>query len=639
MKSEAVRVLLNQVNTPSDIKHFSVDQMKQLADEIREFLIENLAVTGGHFGSNLGVVELTLALHQVYESPKDKIIWDVGHQAYVHKILTGRKHLFPTLRKYKGLSGFPKRAESEHDMFDVGHSSTSISAAVGYAVARDMEKSDHKVVAVIGDGAMTGGMAFEALNHAGHLKTDMLVVLNDNEMSIAPNVGAMSDYLTKLRVDPTYTNMKKDIASLLHKIGDFGDKTAKVLERFKDSVKYFMVPGMLFEEFGFTYIGPIDGHDVPQLLKYLNKAKRTKGPVLLHVITQKGKGYAVAADAPDKMHSVSKGFNVIAKGDAPKVVKKSPPSYPNVFTDTMIKMAEQDPDLVAITPAMPDGSGLTRFAKLFPDRFHDVAIAEQHAATFAAALACGGKKPVLAIYSTFLQRAYDQVIHDISIQNLPVVIAIDRAGLVGNDGETHQGAFDVSFLRCIPNMTIMAPKDENEFQHMLHTAKEYRNGPVAVRYPRGEGLGVPMDEMLKVLPIGKSETVREGKDIAILALGPMVHVAEQAAEVLAAEGMEVRVVNMRFAKPLDEDLLLELANQGTRIITLEEAAVAGGMGSAILEFYARHRITGIDLFPLGLPDRFIEHGSPQELLDSIGLNMATLVEFVKTMVPLKQKRA
>ena len=639
MKSEAVRLLLDQVNTPSDIKQFSVDQLKQLADEIREFLIENLAVTGGHFGSNLGVVELTLALHQVFESPKDKIIWDVGHQAYVHKILTGRKHLFPTLRKYKGLSGFPKRAESEHDMFDVGHSSTSISAAVGYAVARDMEKSDHKVVAVIGDGAMTGGMAFEALNHAGHLKTDMLVVLNDNEMSIAPNVGAMSDYLTRLRIDPTYTNMKKDIASLLHKIGDFGDKTAKVLERFKDSVKYFMVPGMLFEEFGFTYIGPIDGHDVAQLLKYMNKAKQTKGPVLLHVITQKGKGYAVAADAPDKMHSVSKGFNVITKGDAPKVVKKSPPSYPKVFTDTMIKMAEADPDLVAITPAMPDGSGLTRFAKQFPDRFHDVAIAEQHAATFAAALACGGKKPVLAIYSTFLQRAYDQVIHDIAIQNLPVVIAIDRAGLVGNDGETHQGAFDVSFLRCIPNMTIMAPKDENEFQHMLHTAKEYRNGPIAVRYPRGEGLGVPMDDTLKVLPIGKSETVREGKDIAILALGPMVHVAEQAAEVLAAEGVEARVVNMRFAKPLDEDMLLELARENMRIITLEEAAIAGGMGSAILEFYARHRITGIDLFPLGLPDRFIEHGSPQELLDSVGLNTATLIEYVKTMVPLKQKRA
>lgn len=630
-------MLLESINTPSDIKNLSVEQLKQVAEEIRQFLLDSLAVTGGHFGSNFGVVELTLALHHVFDSPKDKIIWDVGHQAYVHKILTGRKHLFPTLRQYKGMSGFPKRAESEHDHFDVGHSSTSISAAVGYAVARDINKSDEKVIAVIGDGAMTGGMAFEALNHAGHIKTDMLVILNDNEMSIAPNVGAVHNSLTKMRVAPHYSHFKKDIASLLHKIGgEFGDKTAKVLERFKDSVKYFLVPGMLFEEFGFTYLGPIDGHDLPTVLKYLEQAKRTTGPVLLHVVTQKGKGYAVAADAPDKMHAVSKGFNLPKQ--TPKVIKQAPPQYPNVFADTMIKLAEQDPDIVAVTPAMLPGSGLTKFNKLFPERCYDVGIAEQHAGTFSAGLACAGKKPVLAIYSTFLQRAYDQTIHDIAIQNLPVTFAIDRAGLVGNDGETHQGAFDIAFLRCIPNMTIMAPKDENELQHMLYTAVNH-NGPVAVRYPRGEGQGVPMDEAFQTLPIGQSETLRTGKDLAILALGSMVPVAERAAEQLAADGIDARVVNMRFAKPLDEALLRELAEAGVPIVTIEEGAIAGGMGAGVLEFYALNRIIGVEVYPMGLPDRFIEHGAPQVLLDSVGLNTASLVEEIKARVPLKQKRA
>ncbi|TCP52856.1 1-deoxy-D-xylulose-5-phosphate synthase [Tumebacillus sp. BK434] len=631
-------MLLDKVNCPSDIKHLSVEQLGILAEEIRHFLIENLATTGGHFGSNLGVVELTLALHQVYNSPVDKIIWDVGHQAYVHKILTGRKHLFPTLRKYKGMSGFPKRGESEHDMFDVGHSSTSISAALGYAIGRDLKKENSKVVAVIGDGAMTGGMAFEALNHAGHVKSDMVVVLNDNEMSIATNVGAITNYLTKLRVDPHYSSFKKDLANLLHKIGNVGDKTEKYLKRVRDSFKTLLVPGMLFEEFGFTYMGPIDGHDLATLKKYLEQAKNTKGPVLLHVVTQKGKGYAVAADAPDKMHSVSVGFNA-KPGHAPKVVKPAAPTYTKVFGDTLIKLARQNPDIVGITPAMPIGSGMVKYAEEFPDRFFDVGIAEQHAGTFAAGLACTGKRPVLAIYSTFLQRAYDQVIHDICIQNLPVTIAIDRAGLVGEDGETHQGAFDVSFLRCIPNITIMMPKDENELQHMLYTATAHQDGPVAVRYPRGNGYGVKMEEAFKQIEIGKSETVREGKDAAILALGPMVHVAEHAAELLAAEGVEARVVNMRFAKPLDEELLLELAERGTPIVTIEEAAIAGGLGSAILEFYAQRRITGVELYPMGLPDMFVEHGSPQLLLDSVGLNAESLVSSIKTMVPLKQKRA
>ncbi|HEU4963659.1 MAG TPA: 1-deoxy-D-xylulose-5-phosphate synthase [Bacilli bacterium] len=631
-------MLLEKINHPSDIKHLSVEQLNTLAEEIRHFLVESLAVTGGHFGSNFGVVELTLALHKIYNSPQDKIIWDVGHQAYVHKVLTGRKHLFPTLRKYKGLSGFPKRSESEHDSFDVGHSSTSISAALGYAIARDMEQSDHKVVAVIGDGAMTGGMAFEALNHAGHVKSDLCVILNDNEMSIAENVGAISNYLSKLRTDPTYNHLKKDIAKMLHRIGDLGDKALKMLDRVKDGAKAFFVPGMLFEEFGFTYIGPIDGHDLPTLLKYVEQARSTKGPVLLHVITQKGKGYAVAADAPDKMHSVSQGFNA-KRDDAPKAVKPKPPAWGKVFEDTLLKMAGQDEGVCAITPAMPIGSHLTRFQATYPKRFHDVGIAEQHAVTFAAGLACGKQKPVVAIYSTFLQRGYDQVIHDVCIQNLPVVFAIDRAGLVGADGETHQGAFDVSFLRCIPNMSILMPANENELQHMLHTAITRNDGPVAVRFPRGTGYGVMMDEELTTIPWGKSETVRDGKDIAILALGPMVPVAEEAAERLAAEGIQARVVNMRFVKPLDEELLIELAHRNMPIVTLEEGAVAGGMGSAVLEFYAKQRISGIDLYPMGLPDHFIEHGSPEELLNAIGLNADTLVEYVKTMVPLKQKRA
>lgn len=631
-------MLLEKINHPSDIKQLSVEQLSQLAEEIRQFLVESLAVTGGHFGSNFGVVELTLALHKIYNSPADKIIWDVGHQAYVHKILTGRKHMFPTLRKYKGLSGFPKRSESEHDMFDVGHSSTSISAALGYAIARDMEQSDHKVVAVIGDGAMTGGMAFEALNHAGHVKSDVCVILNDNEMSIAENVGAISTYLSKLRTDPHYSSLKKDISKLMHKFGDLGDRTLKMLDRMKDGAKAFFVPGMLFEEFGFTYMGPIDGHDLPTLLRYIDQARNTKGPVLLHVITQKGKGYAVAAHAPDKMHAVSKGFN-LKPGDAPKVVKPKPPAWGKVFEDTLIRLAEMDEDIVAITPAMPMGSHLTRYAEMFPKRFHDVAIAEQHAVTFGAGLACGGKKPVVAIYSTFLQRGYDQVIHDVCIQNLPVTFAVDRAGLVGADGETHQGAFDVSFLRAIPNISIVMPADENELQHMLYTAVTRNQGPVAVRYPRGIGCGIKMDDDFQAIPWGKSVTVRDGKDIALLALGPMVPVAQEAAERLAAEGIEARVVNMRFVKPLDEELLIELAHQGQPIITLEEGAIAGGMGSAILEFYARQRITGMNLYPMGLPDHFIEHGDPQQLLDAVGLNADTLVEYVQTMVPLKQKRA
>ncbi|MFC4769163.1 1-deoxy-D-xylulose-5-phosphate synthase [Effusibacillus consociatus] len=626
---------LENVNSPADIKNFNVKQLDELAEEIRQFLIENLSVTGGHFGANLGVVELTLALHKVFNSPHDKLIWDVGHQAYVHKILTGRKSMFPTLRKFKGLSGFPKRSESEHDMFDVGHSSTSISAAVGYALARDLKKEKNHVVAVIGDGAMTGGMAFEAMNHVGHIGTDLIVVLNDNEMSIDPNVGAMSNYLAKIRTDSHYKNAKAEIQHVLQKIPTLGNKVAKGLERIKDSLKYLMVPGMLFEEFGFTYMGPIDGHNISLLLEAMEQAKSTKGPVLVHVVTTKGKGYAAAESSYDSGHFLNP---VKIETGTPKSVPPIP-TYSSVFGNTMIKLAEQDERIVAITPAMPSGSGLLKYAEKFPNRFFDVGIAEQHAATLAAGLACDGIRPVLSIYSTFMQRAYDQIIHDICIQNLPVTIAIDRAGLVGPDGETHQGAFDISFLRAIPNLTLMMPKDENELQHMLYTALQ-QNSPTAVRYPRGEGRGVPMDEQLREIPIGKSEILREGtSQVAILALGPMVQLAEKAADVLEQEGIFPMVVNMRFVKPLDHELLMDLAMRGYRLITVEEAATAGGMGSAILEFYAGNMISGVELFPIGLPDRFIEHGSVKELLESVGITVERIVEHTKRLAPKKRQHA
>ncbi len=629
-------MLLENVNSPADIKNMNVKELEILAEEIRQFLIENISVTGGHFGPNLGVVELTLALHKAFDSPQDKLIWDVGHQAYVHKILTGRKALFPTLRKFKGLSGFPKRKESEHDMFDTGHSSTSISAAAGYAISRDLKQEKHHVVAIIGDGAMTGGMSFEAMNHVGHMGTDLIVVLNDNEMSIAPNVGAMSSYLAKLRTDSHYQNVKAEIQHVLSKFSSVGNKVAKGLERIKDSLKYLMVPGMLFEEIGFTYLGPIDGHNLNLLLEMLEKAKQTKGPVLVHVITKKGKGYAAAEGSYDKWHGVNP-FN-IETGESPKPVSNVP-SYQNVFGDTMIKLAWQDENIVAITPAMSAGSGLLKYAEQFPDRFFDVGIAEQHAATLAAGMACAGMKPVLSIYSTFLQRAYDQVIHDICIQNLPVTFAIDRAGLVGADGETHHGAFDVSFLRAVPNITIMMPKDEDEMQHMLYTAT-LQKSPTAVRYPRGEARGIKMADEFREISIGKAEILREGtSQLAILALGPMVELAEKAADLLEQDSIYPMVVNMRFVKPLDTELLMDLAVRGYRLITVEEAALAGGMGSAILEFYAANLVSGVEMTPLGLPDFFIEHGSVNQLLESVGLNVERIVENAKRMSPKKRQRA
>ncbi|OUM96859.1 MAG: 1-deoxy-D-xylulose-5-phosphate synthase [Thermobacillus sp. ZCTH02-B1] len=614
-------MLLEQIRGPKDLKALPVDLLDELAGEVRRFLIEKLSVTGGHLASNLGVVELTLALHYVFDSPKDRLIFDVGHQAYVHKIVTGRMHRFDTLRQYKGLCGFLKRSESEHDVWEAGHSSTSLSGAMGMAIARDLKGENHHIVAIIGDGALTGGMALEALNHIGHEKKKLIVVLNDNEMSIAPNVGALHNYLGRIRSDRHYLKAKEELQQLLNRIPAIGGRLAKTAERLKDSLKYMVVPGMWFEELGYTYLGPVDGHDVRKLIEALNQAKAVGGPVLVHVLTVKGKGYKPAEADSHKWHGITP-----YKIESGQVLKQAgPPTYTDVFGDTLVELAERDPRIVAVTPAMPGGSGLLKFAKRFPDRMFDVGIAEQHAATLCAALALEGMKPVFAVYSTFLQRAYDQVVHDICRHNANVILAIDRAGLVGPDGETHQGVFDIAFLRHIPNMVLMMPKDENELRRMLRTAVEYDGGPIAVRYPRSPGVGLKPEPDPQPIPIGSWETVRAGEDLVALACGPMVGLAEAAAERLLAEGVRMRVVNARFLKPLDEEMLLSLADEGLPVLVIEEGAVHGGLGGAVLEFYALRGIDHMRIRLIGVPDRFIEHGSIREQREEIGLTADRIV--------------
>lgn len=619
-------MLLSQIHEPNDLKRFSVEQLTPLAAEIRQFLIEKLSVTGGHLAPNLGVVELTIALHYCYNSPRDKFIFDVGHQAYVHKILTGRMDRFDTLRKYKGLCGFVKRCESEHDVWEAGHSSTSLSAAMGMALARDLKGEDNKVIAIIGDGALTGGMAFEALNHIGHEQKDLMVILNDNEMSIAPNVGAMHNYLTKIRSDKNYLRAKDEVEQLLKKIPAIGGKLAKTAERLKDSLKYMMVSGVLFEELGFTYLGPVDGHDLSGLIEAFTQANNVSGPVLVHVLTTKGKGYTPAEEDSHKWHGISTPYK-IESGQLLKAVGN--PTYTDVFGQTLIELAEQDERIVAVTPAMPGGSGLVKFGERFPGRMIDVGIAEQHAATMCAALAMEGMKPVYAVYSTFMQRAYDQIVHDICRHNANVMFAIDRAGFVGADGETHQGVYDIAFMRHIPNIVLMMPKDENEMRHMMKTALEYNDGPIAYRYPRINVPGVPLDEELVPIPIGTWEKVREGDQVTIIAVGPMVQVAEEAAEMLKRDGVNAGVVNARFLKPLDESMLLSLANASTKLIVLEEASQAGSLGSAVLEFYAEQGITDADVSLMGIPDRFIEHGSIKEQLQEVGLTAEAVVQHIQ----------
>ncbi len=628
---------VTKIDHPRVVKTMSISELKQLSADIRRFLIEKLSKTGGHIGPNLGVVELTIALHREFDSPKDKLIWDVGHQSYVHKILTGRAAHFDTLRQYKGLSGFPKRSESEHDVWETGHSSTSLSAAMGMAIARDLKGTNEYIVPIIGDGALTGGMALEALNHIGHEKTDMIVILNDNEMSIAPNVGALHNVLGRLRTAGKYQWVKDELELLLKRIPAVGGKLAATAERLKDSLKYLLVSGVFFEELGFTYLGPVDGHDFEDLLENLRYAKKMKGPVLVHVITKKGKGYSPAEnDKIGTWHGT--GPYKIETGTFVKT-KEVGPSWSALVSETVRRLARTDPRIVAITPAMPVGSKLEGFASEFPERMFDVGIAEQHATTLAAGLATQGMKPFLAIYSTFLQRAYDQVVHDVCRQNVNVFFAIDRAGLVGADGETHQGVFDIAFLRHVPNLVLMMPKDENEGQHMVYTAIRYDGGPIAMRFPRGNGLGVPLDEELKEIPIGTWEVLRDGHDAAILTFGTTVSMALEAAEELAKDGMSVKVVNARFIKPMDETMLHDLLERRLPILTVEEAVLQGGFGSAVLEFAHDHGYHGAVIERMGIPDRFIEHGSVSELLREIGLTAAHIVERIKTMAPRKQKRA
>ena len=611
---------LDKINSPADVKKLSVPQLEQLAKEIRQLLISVISHTGGHLAPNLGVVELTLALHKVFNTPEDKIIFDVGHQAYIHKIITGRREQFPTLRQYGGLSGFPKRSESEHDAFGTGHSSTSISAALGMACARDLQGEDYNVVAVIGDGSMTGGMAFEALNNAGMLHKNMIVVLNDNEMSISKNVGAMSEYLYQLRTGETYNKIKNDIEGWLKNM-EFGSDVLKAIRRLKGSVKYLMVPTSIFEELGFTYLGPVDGHDLEGLLDVLQAAKKIDGPVMVHVLTKKGKGYKPAEESPNKFHGT--GPFDIATGK--KITNPNAPvSYTEVFGKTLSKLADIDDKIVGITAAMPDGTGLNIFAEAHKDHFFDVGIAEQHAVTAAAGMAAAGMKPVAAIYSTFMQRAYDSIMHDICMQKLHVTLCLDRAGLVGDDGYTHHGVFDYAYLRSIPNMTIMAPKDENELQHMLKTALDF-DGPVSVRYPRGSGVGVALDTQWQDLPIGKAEVLRTGKDVCFWAIGSMVQTALDAAELLEAQGISAGVVNMRFAKPLDVELLREHAQSYGKIITLEEGVLAGGVGSAILEELNENKpLEQCEVRCFGIPDEFVMHGDKKLLFRDLGLDTPTI---------------
>jgi len=609
--------LLDQIDSPQDLKKLEISQLSELADQLRLYLLYAVGQTGGHFGAGLGVVELTVALHYVFNTPKDRLVWDVGHQAYPHKILTGRRDEILTIRQKGGLAAFPNRHESEFDQFGVGHSSTSISAALGMMVADRIKNENQYHVAVIGDGAMTAGMAFEALNHAGHIDDNILVILNDNNMSISNNVGGLSSYFARMWASKPYNFIRTGSKRVFSKI----PPALKAIHRAEEYMKGMVSPGTLFEEIGFNYIGLIDGHNAPGLVEILQNIKTLRGPQLLHIVTQKGKGYSESEKDPFGMHAMSK---IEAKSANSKNLSTDQHilSYSEVFGSWLCDIAEKDGLAVGITPAMGEGSGMRRFAEKFPDRFHDVAIAEQHAVTFAAGLACEGAKPIVAIYSTFLQRAYDQLIHDVALQNLNVLFAIDRAGLVGEDGPTHAGSFDISFMRCIPNLIIMTPSDERETYRALSTGFDF-NGPAAVRYPRGKGIGIPIDKGMRPLEIGKGLVRRDGNTIAIFAFGSMVKAALEAAERLGAT-----LVDMRFVKPLDEQLISELAANHQLVVTIEESAVMGGAGSAVNEFLAQTS-TPIQTLNLGLPDRFLEHGKPFEMLDEINLNCEGIIQAIK----------
>ena len=599
-------ILLEKINEVNDIKNIEKEQLPELAQEIRDFLIENISKNGGHLASNLGVVELTMALHLAFDLPKDKIIWDVGHQSYTHKILTGRKEGFGQLRKFGGMSGFPKRKESDCDAFDTGHSSTSISAGLGYVCAREVNGEDYSVISVIGDGALTGGMAYEALNNASQLKSNFIIVLNDNNMSISENVGGISSYLSNIRTAEKYTGLKNGVENTLNKIPVYGDKLIKGLRNTKQGIKQFLVPGMFFEEMGITYLGPVDGHNISQMLRVFKDAKKVAGPVLVHVLTKKGKGFGPAERMPSRFH----GAEPFDTETGLPLARKKKASYTDVFSTVMCKMGARDPKLVAVTAAMPDGTGLKRFRNMYRDRFFDVGIAEEHAVTFAAGLAAGGLKPVVAVYSSFLQRAFDQVIHDVCIQNLHVVFAVDRAGLVGSDGETHQGLFDLSYLSSIPNMCVMAPKNKWELADMLKYAISYE-GPIALRYPRGEAFD-GLQEFRAPIKFGKSELIYDENGVALVAVGSMVATALSVREMMKALGYHCTIVNSRFVKPIDEAMLDYLAKDHRLVVTMEENIKNGGFGEKVLEYYNETE-ADVKVLQIALPDDYIEHGNVEIL--------------------------
>jgi 1-deoxy-D-xylulose-5-phosphate synthase len=627
--------LLEKINSPAELKLLNNEELATLAEEIRGFLLETVSCTGGHLSSNLGCVELTLAIHYCFDSPTDKIIWDVGHQAYTHKILTGRRDVFPTQRQYKGISGFPKHAESPHDAFGAGHSSTSISAGLGMATANCLLARDSKVISVIGDGSLTGGLAFEGLNQAGHLGKNLIVILNDNDMSISKNVGAFASFISRKLTGKYFRDLKREMQPLLKSIPAIGTNILHFARKAENSLKGFLTPGTLFEALGFEYVGPINGHELPQLIEVFRNCQSVEGPILIHVMTKKGKGYLPAEKDPDIFHGV--GPFDIATG----VLKAKPAaemSYTTVFGQTMVRLAEENEKIIAITAAMPDGTGLSPFARAYPERFFDVGIAEQHALTFAAGLAAEGFRPVAAIYSTFAQRAYDQVFHDICLQKLPVTLALDRGGLVGDDGPTHHGVFDLSYLRHFPEMTVMAPKDENELQHMVKTAVD-SDRPIALRYPRGTGYGVTMDQHPVALEIGKGELLAEGTDLSIIAIGSTVYPALEAAKMLAKHGIGVTVMNARFVKPLDRGMILQAAHHTGALLTVEENALAGGFGSAVIEFLESEGITGIKVKRIGIPDHFIEHGSQTQLRKDLFLDADGIADAARALLSRKERPA
>lgn len=616
-------MFLEKINSPADLKTLEIDELKALAEEMRAYLLEVLSEHPGHFAPNFGTIELAIALHTIYDTPRDKLIWDIGHQAYPHKLLTGRREAFPTIRQSGGISGFLSRAESEYDVFGAGHSSTSIAAALGIATARDLINETYKVVAIIGDGGLTGGMAFEALNAAGDFRNDMLVILNDNNMSISATVGAFSKHFHKVTSSPQYNFLRSSVKEFMNMISEDAKQIARKIEA---SLKV----GTLFEEFGFRYFGPLDGNDLEALIPVLTGIRNLTGPILLHVVTEKGRGYAPAEADPVGFYSVSGPFNL----ETGKTTKPKPAtlSYTEVFSQTVIALAKRDTRIVGVTAAMPGGTGLDKFAEVFPSRCFDIGLAEQCAVTFAGGLAAQGMRPIAAIYSTFLQRSYDQVLHDVCIQNLPVIFALDRAGLVGADGPTHHGVFDLAYLRSLPNMVVMAPKDENELQSMVKTALVYEGGPIAFRYPRGTGIGVKMALELQPLPIGKSEILREGEDVLVLAIGNRVYPALEAAQTLADSGISATVINARFVKPLDTETIVPLAESIGKVITIEDGVVMGGFGSAVLEALAAADVTNVQVTNLGIPDEFIEHGDVQHLYALCQCDANAIARTAKMMV-------